>query len=245
MTYAVERTSARAWTDAQMGALFAEGFPPFITADQEVKRYIGHVREHFPHLDIMLVDADGEPAATGWGVPLAWSGQADDLPSSFADVLRLAVEAHESAASPDTFVIAGGVVRPVRKGTGAAAELVRALVRTGTDGGLTRVVAPVRPTRKHLYPLTPIGEYATWTRHDGEPFDPWLRLHHRLGGTVVALAPAAQTMTGSVAEWQDWTGLRLPASGDYVIPSGMSVLSIDFDADLGTYVEPNVWVRHR
>ncbi len=245
MTFSVELTSARAWTDEQMAVLFAEGFPPFITADQEVKRWIRRVREYFTRLDVVLVDADGEPAATGWGVPLAWSGRAEDLPSSFADVLRRSVETHESAAPTDTFVIAGGVVRPSLKGTGAAGELVRALVRTGTDVGLTRVVAPVRPTRKHLYPLSPIGDYASWTREDGEPFDPWLRLHLRLGGTVVALAPAAQTMTGSVAEWQDWTGLRLPASGDYVIPSGMSVLKVDLDADLGTYVEPNVWVRHR
>src|SRR5580765_5504372 len=59
VTYTVELSNARAWTDEQMGALFAEGFPAFITADREVKKYIARVRETFPHLDVMLVDADG------------------------------------------------------------------------------------------------------------------------------------------------------------------------------------------
>jgi hypothetical protein len=79
-----------------MEALFAEGFPPFITADQEVKRHIGRVRELFAALDIVLVDGSGEPAATGWGVPIAWSGGVDDLPSSFADVRRRTVARHRS-----------------------------------------------------------------------------------------------------------------------------------------------------
>ena len=39
--------------------------------------------------------------------------------------------------------------------------------------------------------------------------------------------------------------LRARPSGDYVIPQGLSVLRIDREADLGTYVEPNIWIRHR
>ena len=52
-------------------------------------------------------------------------------------------------------------------------------------------------------------------------------------------------MTGTVAEWERWTGLPLPDTGDYVIPDGLSTLHVDHGADLGTYVEPGVWVRHR
>jgi hypothetical protein len=52
-------------------------------------------------------------------------------------------------------------------------------------------------------------------------------------------------MTGTVSEWEGWTGMALPSTGDYVIPGGLSVLHIDRDEDRGSYVEPNVWVRHR
>jgi len=104
--------------------------------------------------------------------------------------------------------------------------------------------SPLRPTRKHLYPLFSIEEYASWVRDDGLPFDPWVRLHVRAGGRVIALAPNAQTMVGSVKEWEEWARMPLPATGRYVIPDGMSVLHIDTAADVGTYTEPNIWIRH-
>jgi hypothetical protein len=36
----------------------------------------------------------------------------------------------------------------------------------------------------------------------------------------------------------------LPESGEYVIPEGLAVLTIDRERDLGIYVEPNVWLQH-
>jgi hypothetical protein len=66
-----------------------------------------------------------------------------------------------------------------------------------------------------------------------------------MGAEVLATAPRSQTMTGTVAQWEAWTGMRLPATGAYVIPGGLAPLEVDLDRDLGTYVEPNVWVRHR
>lgn len=64
------------------------------------------------------------------------------------------------------------------------------------------------------------------------------------GGTIIAAAPRSETMTGTVAEWESWTGMAFPATGDYVIPRGLSILHIDTVEDSGTYTEPNVWVRH-
>ena len=62
------------------------------------------------------------------------------------------------------------------------------------------LVAPVRPTLKSLYPLTPIERYARWKRADGSPFDPWLRVHWRLGAEQLRIAPKAATITGAVAD---------------------------------------------
>jgi hypothetical protein len=38
--------------------------------------------------------------------------------------------------------------------------------------------------------------------------------------------------------------MLFPASGVYVIPDGLNVLRVDRDADVATYVEENLWVRH-
>ena len=52
------------------------------------------------------------------------------------------------------------------------------------------------------------------------------------------------TITGTIAEWEEWTGLRFFESGRYVIPGALVPVEMDVQGDLGTYVEPIVWVVH-
>jgi hypothetical protein len=241
----VERTDAREWSDEQLADLFSDGFPEFITADKLAKQYIGRVREWFPEWNVTFVDADQNPVATGWGVPVRWAGTVADLPAGYTDATIRAVEGREQRIEPDTLVICGAVVAARLKGQGLAAEVLASLRDAAVRQGLRRVIAPVRPTLKQRYPLTPVETFMTWTRPDGAPLDPWIRTHVRMGATILAAAPNSQTMTGTVAEWEEWSGIALPSSGDYVIPRGLSVLHVDHDADLGTYTEPNVWIQHR
>jgi hypothetical protein len=245
MVVTVERTDAREWSDEQLADLYSDGFPEFIVADMLAKQYIDRVRAWFPEWNLTLVGADQNPAATGWGIPVRWDGTVADLPSGYTDATIRAVEGREQGTEADTFVICGAVVAGRLKGRGLAGQLLTILRDTGVQGGLARVIAPVRPTLKQRYPLTPVETFMTWTRADGTALDPWIRTHLRLGATILAAAPASQTMTGTVAEWEEWSGLALPSTGDYVIPQGLSVLHIDREADLGSYVEPNIWIRHR
>jgi GNAT superfamily N-acetyltransferase len=245
MSLTVERFDARPWADGDLEPLFEGAFPAFITADQAAKAYIGRVHEWFAGLNIIVVEDGQTPVATGWAVPVRWAGTLPDLPAGYTDSLRRAVEAHETGQQPDTLVICGGIVHPQRTGQGLAAYLLTALCDLAPQAGCQKILAPVRPTLKPAYPLTPIETFAHWTRPDGAPLDPWLRTHWRLGGTIIATAPRSQTMTGTVAEWEAWTGMALPATGDYVIPRGLSILHIDTGQDRGSYTEPNVWVRRR
>jgi hypothetical protein len=241
----VERTDAREWSDEQMADLFSDGFPSFITADKLAAQYVGRVREWFPEWNLILVDDEKNPAATGWGIPVRWDSTVTDLPTGYTDAMIRAVEGRERGIAADTLVICGAVVAGRLKGRGLAGQLLAALRDTAVRAGLTRVIAPVRPTLKQQYPLTPVETFMTWTRPDGTALDPWIRTHLRLSASILAAAPASQTMTGTVAEWEQWSGIALPSSGDYVIPQGLNVLHVDREADLGTYVEPNIWIRHR
>jgi hypothetical protein len=38
--------------------------------------------------------------------------------------------------------------------------------------------------------------------------------------------------------------MRFPESGVYVFPECLAPLTIDVEADVGRYWEPNVWMRH-
>lgn len=102
----------------------------------------------------------------------------------------------------------------------------------------------MRPTLKSRYPLTPIAQYATWVRDDGLPFDPWMRIHARLGARILGPAPASMTISGSVAEWEHWSAMALPASGPYVVLGALAPLIVDRERDRAVYVEPNVWMLH-
>ena len=110
--------------------------------------------------------------------------------------------------------------------------------------GLIHLVAPVRPSLKERYPLTPIERYVRWRREDGQLLDPWMRIHERLGARVSTPLPESLRITGTVSEWESWTEMAFPDSGDYVFPHGLATVHIDRSADLGTYWEPNVWMLH-
>lgn len=245
MTLTVELMGARPRSDEQISQLFGDGWPAFITADQTVKQYIGTVRRLFSDLEIVLLGADDVPVAAGWAVPLQWDGEPAHLPRGYTDSLVRAVEGHALGEVPDTLVVMAAQVHPGRRGQGLAAEFLTAMRGLAAQRGWRRVIAPVRPTLKSRYPLTPIGRFATWVRDDGLLLDPWLRIHQRLGAEVIGTASASQRMTGTVEQWETWAEMLFPDSGDYVIAKGLSTVRIDRETDEGVYVEPNVWMRHQ
>jgi len=52
------------------------------------------------------------------------------------------------------------------------------------------------------------------------------------------------TICGARAEWEQWTGLKFPQSGQYVVPGALIPITMDVEKDKGFYVEPNVWMQH-
>ena len=236
-------TTVRADLDEQAASLFNEHWPEFIFHDAGVKPFWARRGEYFADWDFYALDA-GRLVGAGYGVPLRWDGTPADLPGGYTDALRRSVTEHEDGVEPDTLVVMGAMVRKDEGGRGWAAAILQALREEALGRGLARVIAPVRPTLTQRYPLTPIETFAAWTRADGLPLDPWVRTHVRLGATLLGCAPRSQTITGTVAEWESWTGLDLPSTGEYVIPDGLALLSVDRDADAGVYHEPNIWMRH-
>jgi hypothetical protein len=131
-----------------------------------------------------------------------------------------------------------------RQGRGLSAGAVEGMLELARRQGLNQLIAPVRPSWKERYPFVPIQRYAAWRREDGLLFDPWMRVHERLGATILKPEPQSLRITGTVAEWEEWTGMVFPESGDYWFPRGLATLAIDREADRGSYWEPNVWMEH-
>jgi hypothetical protein len=72
----------------------------------------------------------------------------------------------------------------------------------------------------------------------------WLGTHYRVGGKVLKIAPESMIIKGTIAEWEQWTKMKFPASGSYVVSGALTPIQIDRENNLGTYIEPNVWVKH-
>jgi hypothetical protein len=79
-------------------------------------------------------------------------------------------------------------------------------------------------------------------RDDALPFDPWLRVHTRLGATILRPEPQSMRIEGPIDDWERWTDMIFPEDGEYIFPSGLAPLRVH--DGVGSYWEPNVWMLH-
>ncbi len=221
-------------------------WPEYNMHGDVLNEHWGGLDEEFGDFQFLLYDEGSDAiVAQGHSLPFGWDGSVEGLPAGIdgvvADGFRLLAEGGTANALSALAI----EIPPAHQRGGLAPTMIAAMRDIAAKHGLSDLVAPLRPTWKERYPLTPIDRYAAWTREDGLPFDPWIRLHVRLGGEILLPEPRSLRITGKVAEWEEWTAQPFPESGTYVFPHGLAPLEIDREADLGAYWEPNVWVRHR
>src|SRR2546428_644279 len=195
---------------------------------------------------VLAVELRGARAASArHAVPLVWSGDVADLPSSIAEILRRAKADSDAGRAPNVLCALAAMVDARYRGQGMSPVAVRAMADLARAHGLRTLLAPVRPADKGAYPLTPMERYARWQNDDGLPMDRWIRVHARMRADVLAVAPRTLLITGTVGDWERWTEMRFPDSGSYVVPGALQPVVIDRKADEGRYEDPNVWMRHR
>ncbi len=223
---------------------FGDAWPEFIFHDEIARMYLHHTDTIFAHLNLYVCDENDELVAAGYGVPLVWDGSIEALPKGWDAALEQAVRDYEAQRTPTTFCALAAMVKQSEHGRGLSKYVLRAMKFAAREANLIRMIAPVRPTLKSRYPLTPIDRYITWKEVDGSPFDPWIRIHWKEGGEIIKTAPRSMVIRGKVEEWEEWTKMRFPESGMYVVPGALVPISIDCERNEGVYVEPNVWMRH-
>ncbi len=231
----------------EMLRLGASPWPEFLNHGAVVEELWRYLYELAPEYQFGLLDGQSDSlAAIGNCIPIRWDGDPLTLPDRGIDaVLEDGIACLREGAAPTAASALMIVVAPDRTRQGISAEAIRQMGRIVGGQGLADLVAPVRPTVKHRYPLIPIERYIGWRRDDGSPFDPWIRTHERVGGEILRPASAAMRVTGSVAEWEGWTGIEMPESGSYVVAGALLPVEIDRGRDRGQYLEPACWMCHR
>jgi GNAT superfamily N-acetyltransferase len=221
-------------------------WPEFMGQDPVANALYWQVAGTFPHLCAVATEPSGAVVATARALAFALDqpGRAE-LPDGGLDRVTVwAFNDRLDGRAPDIASAVEIVISTAYQGSGLSRRMLGALRDAARDAGLTRLVAPVRPNGKHQYPHMPMAEYLTMLREDGLPADPWLRVHVRLGGQILRVAPTSMVMVGSLAQWRAWTGLPFDQSGDVIVPGALVPVHCDVEHDHAVYVEPNVWVEH-
>jgi GNAT superfamily N-acetyltransferase len=209
-------------------------WPLFMNHDPVVNSFWPRLYELYADFQLWVLDGK-QTIAQAATVPVRWDGIPEPRGIDWAMSNGVAGEPSSLCALMVTIV-------PEYRGSGLADALLRRMVSIASAHGLDELIAPVRPTWKARYPLTSMERYMLWRRDDGLPYDPWLRTHERLGGEILDVCPRSMTVTGTREEWEEWTGLQFPEDGDYAVPGAL--VPVRFESGQGTYVEPNVWVKH-
>jgi len=220
-------------------------WPEYNLHGDVLNEWWGYLDEELPDYQFVLYDEDrDEVVAEGHTGPMHWDGTDAGLPPGIDPAIVQIFDRARRGEPVNTLCALAAESPRDGRVRGLAVQLLGAMRVICERQGLTHLVAPVRPSLKEHYPMTPIDRYVGWRRDDGQLFDPWMRVHERLGARIAGTLPESLRITGTVAEWESWTGMAFPESGEYVFPEGLAPVRIDRVADLGSYWEPNVWMVH-
>jgi hypothetical protein len=189
------------------------------------RTYFGSLIPNYAHLQVLIYQPSGDEVITrGRSIPFRWNGILANLHSG---IDAAGLRALWDRGRPNTLSALAAEVADTAQAQGMSHLVITALAAAARRNGFNSLVAPIRPSWRDRHPLIPIDRYAYWKRSDGLPFDPWMRVHARLGASILRPEPHSLMIEASVAEWESWTGMTFPADGDYRFPFGPAPLHIE------------------
>jgi len=220
-------------------------YPEFMLHDAVANKWFFQLYQKFPEFQYWLLDGE-EIVGIGNSIPLCWNDKLENLPEEGWDwAIVKGFKDEEKNIKPNLLCALSITINPKYQGKGISTEMIKSMVKIGKKHKLETLIIPVRPTLKIDYPLIPMKKYILWKRKDGQLFDPWLRVHEKLGGEIIKVCTKAMKIKGSISDWENWTGIKFPESGKYNIPGALKPVEFDIKNYIGIYIEPNVWVEHK
>ncbi len=228
------------------GEISDASWPEFVLHDPVADESWHELFDRFAEYQFALLDTEtNRMAAMANSLPFCWDRPLAELPEGGWDwVFLKAIEDHKRGTEPNIQSAIQINIHPDYQSQGLSTGMVEVMRAIGKSKGFKHMVAPVRPSQKSKYPLTSIDDYIRWTNDAGLPFDAWLRVHARMGATILRPCHQAMTIRGTHLEWETWTGMRFPQSGPYIVPGALNPVEMNVEKDEGIYIEPNVWMVH-
>ncbi|MEY0590169.1 transferase [Providencia manganoxydans] len=240
----VQRPDLIAQSEVLLDALWPQFMCETAVPDEYWEQLYQEPMNHFQFLAATTVKGKETVIGVIKAVPFQWTDSDLTKLKEFGwdDIFNFAIENKQG----DTRYISAlsVTVEPKYRGYHIPELLISALKKAAMNYGAKAVVVPVRPTLKHCYPLQSFDDYCAWKNEKGEPFDPWIRTHWRLGGKILWPIYRSMVIEGTIEQWESWTGMRFMQSGQYVVPSALVPVSVDFEKQWIEYIEPNLWMIH-
>ena len=219
-------------------------WPEFMQHDSILEGHWPYLYSDFPDFQFAAY-WEHKLAGVGNAVPICWNDEFYKLPAGGLDwAIVKAIADRKKGLSPNVLVGVQILINPEMQSKGLSYLFLEQMKALAKKHGMQHVALPLRPTQKHMYPLIPMEEYLSWSNEDMEPFDPWIRVHIKTGGSIVSVCSESMTISGSVSDWEEWTGLTFHSSGKYIVEKALCPIHIDLEKNMGTYIEPNVWIIH-
>ena len=219
-------------------------WPEFLGHDYVLRKHWDDLDRSFPEYQLILLE-DNIAVGIANSIPFYYDKPFEELPEEGWDwVLVKGLKDKDEGIKPNTLSGLQVAIDTEYQGKGISPVIVRELLSIARRKGCAHVVIPIRPTLKSTYPLIPISKYIEWKREDGLPFDPWIRVHVKIGARIIKPCHRSMYITGSISEWEKWTGMTFLETGEYIVEGALTPVKIDCKNDIGEYIEPNVWIVH-
>ncbi len=243
MRFEISTVKSRPDLAEQMQKLYAGAFPKFMGAERVMRTYWKFVEEEFSDYQILLTSEDKVIAIVNSGA-FNFDGDNAELDEGgiYWGLKKIASDFYKNK-KPNAFMALQITINPDYKGKRLSYICVKELIRLGKEKGYTRLFIPIRPSAKFKYPLMDSEKYFSWTNEEGLPFDPWIRVHVKLGATIVKKCNGI-FISGTISEWEDWTGLKFPYSGEYIVPGALQPIKVDIEKGTVEYSQENLWLVH-
>jgi len=182
-----------------------------------------------------------------YAVAIPFKGPEDinDLPDSGYDgVLHDAFVGLDKKIKPSMLCAISITVDPKFRGLNLSVIMAKSLTKLTKDNGFKNLVVPIRPPGKANEIEMDMMEYAKKLQLDGEPFDYWIRLHYKLGARIIKICYNSMVMSYDIGTWEKITGLKFTETKNYIIPDALAPLEVQYEKNIATMHEPNVWMRY-
>ncbi len=226
----------------KFAAIAKSTWSPVIQGSEVGDYYWENTFNYFPEHQLFFQRENGDLIGFANTIPLWYNGSNEDLPDEGWDwMIRKGIEDYESQLQPN---IVGGLqigVLPLYRGQGYSKYILGEVKKMIAEEGYSNFILPIRPTLKHKYPEVEMEEYIQWTEK-GKIFDPWIRVHMEAGAQIIKVCHKAMSVELSIAAWEKLLGYKITRSGKIKVEGALTLVDIQLDKGIGTYIEPNIWI---